>query len=56
MTLKLFTFGKANKKENEKQNQREKAIAEKIRKNQIQAERKERMRKICEVRKYCFGE
>lgn len=57
MTLKILNF---NKKQNgrlaRKQAKREEFVQEQIRKNREEAERKERMRKICEVREYCFGD
>lgn len=57
MLSKILDF---NKKENKrlarKQAKREAFVQEQIKKNRLEAERKERMRKICEVREYCFGE
>ncbi|BFL72094.1 hypothetical protein [Anaerococcus nagyae] len=57
MTLKILNF---NKKQNgrlaRKQAKREEFVQNQIRKNREEAEKKARMKQICDVRRYCFGE
>jgi len=57
MTFRILNF---NKKQNgrlaRKQTKREEFVQNQIRKNREEAEKKARMKQICDVRRYCFGE